>query len=177
MRSLQITRNSPDHDNLVELYRKERNSRLKERYQALYLLSEGKNCTQVAKTIKRSRRTVLNWLNAFNKGGLGAVVLNPPPGRPSRLSEEQKTALKYDVLQHPRDLGYDFSNWEGKNVAFHVSEKFDVELSARQAQRLLHQMGFTLQRPRYHFQKADPKQQDDFVQEFQKKWVLSDPMT
>ena len=177
MRPLHITRSSPDHDALVELYRKEKNLKLKERYQALYLLSEGKNCTQVARTLKRSRRTVLNWLNAFNKEGLDGIVPNPPPGRPSSLSEEQKTALKDDVLQHPRDLGYDFSNWEGKTVAFHVSKKFDVELGVRQAQRLLHQLGFTLQRPRYHFQKADPKQQDDFVQEFQKKWVLSDPTT
>lgn len=176
MRPLQITRSSPDHDELVRLYRKEKNSRLKERYQALYLLSEGNNCTQVARTLKRSRRTVLNWLNAFNEVGIDAIQPALPPGRPSRLSEEQKASLKEDVRKHPRDLGYDFSNWEGKSVVFHVSEKFDVELGVRQAQRLLHQLGFTLQRPKYCFKKANPKQQEDFVQEFQKKWVLSDPM-
>jgi len=177
MKPLQVTRISPNHDELVELYRKEKNPRLKERYQALYLLIEGNNCTEAARTLKRSRRTVLNWLNAFNKGGLDAIVPQLPPGRPSRLSEEQKIALKDDVLHHPRDLGYDFSNWEGKTVAYHVSKRFDVEMSVRQAQRLLHQLGFTLQRPRYYFQKADPRQQDDFVREFQKKWVLSDPTT
>jgi len=98
MRSLQITRKSPDHDGLIDLYKKEENPRLKERYQALYLLCEGNNCTKVAKIIKRSRRTILNWL---------------------------------------------------------------------------HELGFTLQRPRYRFKKADPKQQVKFIQEFQKKWVLS----
>ncbi len=175
MRPLQITRSSPDHDVLVELYRKEKNLKLKERYQALYLLSEGRNCTQVAKMLKRSRRTILNWLNAFNRGGLTAIVPILSPGRPSRLTEEQKTTLKDDVLQHPRDLGYDFSNWEGKHVSQHIKNKFGVLLKVRQCQYLLHELGFTLQRPRYHFQKADPKQQDDFVQKFQKKWILSDP--
>jgi len=177
MKPLQITRNSPDHDDLVELYRKEGNPRKKERYQALYLLCEGNNCTEVAKILKRSRRTILNWLHAFDEGGLDGIVPTLPPGRPSRLTDEQKVVLRDDVLSHPRELGYEFSNWEAKNVAFHVSEKFDVEMGARQAHRLLHELGFTLQRPRYRFKKADPKQQEEFVQEFQKKWVLSNPTT
>jgi len=173
MKPLQITRKSPNHDGLVELYKKEENLRLKERYQALYLLCERNNCTKVAKTLKRSRRTILNWLHAFNEGGLDAIVPTLPPGRSSRLTKEQKAKLRNDVLTHPRDLGYEFSNWEAKSVAFHISKKFDVELGARQAHRLLHELGFTLQRPRYRFKKADPKRQEEFIQKFQKKWVLS----
>lgn len=175
MKPLRIRRTSPDYDELVELYKNEKNSRLKERYQALYLLCEGANCTEVAKMLKRSRRTILNWLHAFNEGGLDGIVPKLPSGRPSRLTGEQKAILKDDVLTHPRELDYEFSNWEGKTVAFHVNKKFDVEIGVRQAQRLLHELGFTLQRPRYHFQKADPKQKERFVQEFQKKLVLSDP--
>ena len=56
----------------------------------------------------------------FNKGGLEAIVPNTPPRRPSSLSEEQKETLKTDVLTHPRELGYEFSNWEGKSVAHHI---------------------------------------------------------
>ena len=177
MKPLQITRSSPDHDELVELYKKEGNSRLKERYQALYLLLEGNTCTKVAKILKCSRRTILNWLHAFNEGGLEGIVPKLPSGRPSRLTDKEKSLLRDDILTHPRELGYDFSNWEAKSVAFHVSKKFDVEMGPRQAHRLLHQLGFTLQRPRYHFKKADPKQQNEFVEKFQKKWVLLEPTT
>ncbi len=46
----------------------------------------------------------------FNEGGLEAIVPNTPPGRLSSLSEEQKEALKTDVLMHPRELGYEISN-------------------------------------------------------------------
>ncbi len=52
MKPLQIMRTSPNHDELIELFKKEENLRLKERYQALYLLCEGKNCTEVGKIIK-----------------------------------------------------------------------------------------------------------------------------
>ncbi len=38
MEKLQITRSSPDYDELVELYKKEKNSKLKERYHALFLI-------------------------------------------------------------------------------------------------------------------------------------------
>ncbi|MFX1260117.1 MAG: transposase [Promethearchaeota archaeon] len=171
MKKLQITRNSPDHDGLVELYKKEKNIKLKERYQALYLMIELKNCSKVAKLIKKSRTTIQTWVNIFNKGGLEAIVPVSPPGRPSRLTKDQKKLLKTDVSMHPRDLGYDFSNWEGKKVSEHIKNKFGVLLKVRQCQYLLHELGLTLQRPIYKFTKADPEEQEEFIQTLKKKKI------
>ena len=176
MEKLQIIRSSPDHDELVELYKKEKNSKLKERYHALFLMHEFMNCTIVAELIKRSRTTIQTWVNMFNEGGLEAIIPNTPSGRPSSLTEEQKETLKADVLTHPRELGHGFSNWEGKNVAHHIKQKFSVELSVRQAQRLLRELGFTLQRPKYKFPKADPEKQKEFLNDFKKVWTLSEKM-
>ena len=58
---------------------------------------------------------------------------------------------------HPRELRYEISNWEGKSVVHNIKQKFYVELSVLQAQSFLHELGFTLQRPKYKFPKADPK--------------------
>jgi transposase len=176
MEKLQITRSLPDHEKLVELYKKEKNSKLKERYHALFLMHEFMNCTTVAELIKKSRKTIQTWVKIFNEDGLKAITPNLPPGRPSRLNEEQKESLKADVLTHPRELGYDFSNWEGKSVAHHIKQKFGVELSVRQVQRLLHEIGFTLQRPRYAFPKADPEKKKEFLTNFKKVWTLSEKM-
>jgi len=176
MEKLQITRSSPDHDRLIELYKREKDSKLKERYHALFLMYEFRNCTTVAELIKRSRRTIQTWVNRFNEGGLEAIIPNAPPGRPSNLTEEQKESLKADVLTHPRELGHRFSNWEGKSVAYHIKQKFSVDLSVRQAQRLLHELGFTLQRPKYKFPKADPVKQKEFLNDFKKVWTLSKKM-
>ncbi|MHA1150900.1 MAG: helix-turn-helix domain-containing protein [Promethearchaeota archaeon] len=176
MEKLQITRSSPDHDELVELYKKEKNSKLKERYHALFLMHEFMNCTTVAELTKRSRRAIQNWVKIFNQGGLETIAPNLPPGRPSNLSKEQKESLKDDVLTHPRELGYDFSNWEGKSVAYHIKQRFSVELGVRQAQRLLHEIGFTLQRPRYAFPKADPEKKKEFLNDFKKVWMVSEKM-
>jgi len=106
-------------------------------------------------------------------GGLKALAPKVSPGRPSRLSLEQKEELKNDVLTHPRELGYDFSNWEGKHVSKHIKNKFGVLLKVRQCQYLLHELGFSLQRPRYAFPKANRDKQERFVQEFKKSWIIS----
>ncbi len=177
MKKLHITRSSPDHDDLVELYKKERKPKLKERYQALYLMIELENCTKVAELIKKSRNTVQTWVKVFNEGGLEAIAPGSPPGRPSRLSDDQKGELKADIMTHPREFGYDFSNWEGKSVAKHIRIKFDISFSVRAAQKLLHSLGFSLQRPRYAFPKADPEKQEEFIQDFKKSWILLDQTT
>ena len=172
MEKLQIIRSSPNHNELVELYKKEKNPKLKELYQALFLMHEFMNCTLVAELIKKSRRTIQTWVNMFNESGLEAIVPNTPPGRPSSLSEEQKETLKMDVLTHPRELGYEFSNWEGKSVSEHIKNKFGVLLKVRQCQYLLYELGFTLQRPRYKFPKANPEKQKEIIQDFKKSWIL-----
>lgn len=177
MEKLQITRSSPDHDELVELYKKESKVKLKERYQALYLMIELQNCTKVAALIKKSRRTVQTWVNIFNEGGLEVIAPESPPGRPSRLSQDQKEELKLDIMTHPRELGYEFSNWEGKSVAEHIHIRFSVSLSVRAAQKLLHNLGFSLQRPKYKFPKADPEKQEEFIRDFKKNWILLDQTT
>ncbi len=174
MEKLQITRSSPDHGELVELYKKESRTKLKERYQALYLMIELRNCTKVAELIKKSRRTVQTWVKTFAEGGLEGLIPNSPPGRPSRLSLDQKEELKLDILRHPRELGYEFSNWEGKSVAEHIHVKFGVFLTVRAAQKLLHALGFSLQRPKYKFPKADPEKQEEFLKSLKKNWILLD---
>ena len=177
MEKLQITRSSPDHDELVELYKKEKNSKLKERYHALFLMHEFINCTTVAELIKKSRKTIQTWVKIFNESGLEAIAPNSPPGRPSRLSQDQKEELKLDIMTHPRELNYEFSDWEGKSVAEHIHIKFGVVLTVRAAQKLLHALGFSLQRPKYKFPKADPEKQEEFVKSFKKNWILLDQTT
>lgn len=128
-----------------------------------------KDCKTVAELVKRSQKTIQNWVNAFNEGGIEGIIPNKPQGRPSRLSKSQMEEIKVDVLTHPRKLGYEFSNWEGKSVSHHIKQKYSVELGVRQCQYILHELELTLQRPRYNFPKANAEKQEEFVNDFKKK--------
>ncbi len=174
MNKLRITRTSPNYEGLVELYKKEKNAKQKVRYLSLVLMHEKRNCGEVAKTIKMSTRSVQLWVNAFNDEGIEGIIINSPPRRPSRLSEEQKEELKRDVATHPRELGYKFSNWEGKHVSEHIKRKFNVSLKVRRCQYLLHELGFSLQHPRYKFPKANTEEQEAFKDEVKKNSIRLD---
>ncbi|MHA1150738.1 MAG: helix-turn-helix domain-containing protein [Promethearchaeota archaeon] len=168
MKKLQITRSSPNYEELVELYKAEKNAKQKVRYHALVLMHEVKNCSKVAEIIKMSDRSVQLWVKSFNIDGLKGIALNSPPGRPSSLSQDQLEELKRDVLTHPRELDYEFSNWDGKSVSEYIKKKFGVDLKVRRCQYILHELGLTLQRPRYDFPKADPEEQEKFIEDFKK---------
>ena len=172
MQKLQITRSAPNRANLLKLYKKEKKVKLRERYLALILMHDFKNCVKVAELMQKTSRTIQLWVNLFNSGGLPSLVPNSPSGRPSRLAEEQKELLKKDVLTDPRALGYEFSNWEGKSVAYHVKKRFGVKLGVRAAQKLLCSLGLSLQRPRYKFPKANADKQKEFVAALKKNSML-----
>jgi len=99
-----MTRSSPNYDELVELYKAEKNAKQKVRYHALVLMHEVRNCTEVAKIIKMSERSVQLWIKDFNKEGLEGIALQSPPGRPSSLNTTQLEILKNDVLTHPHPI-------------------------------------------------------------------------
>jgi len=174
MKKLQLTRTVPGKEEVKELYRKEKDARLKERYHAMYLMHEFQNAGKVAELIGKTKMTLLKWVKAFNEVGIEGLLCDSPSGRPSQLSQEQKDLLKQDILRNPRELGYEFSNWEGKSVAFHISQKFGVHLGVRAAQKLLHKLGLSLQRPRPKLAQADPVAQDAFQTALKKSWQLSD---
>ena len=173
MKKLQITNPTLSFEEIVGLYKKERNLRLKERYHALLLMHELKNCTEVANILMRDRSTIQDWANRFNDGGLDALKPKKGLGKVPTLSEGQMEELTLDVLKHPRELGYDFSNWEGKTVSYHLRKKYGVSLGVRACQKVLHRLGFSLQRPRYAFPNANPEKQDEFRQNLKKKWTHS----
>lgn len=176
MKKLEITRAAPSYERLLFHYKKETDARMREKYHAIVLMHEFKNCTEVAKILKRDRSTIQKWVRKFNDGGLRALKPKHRGGTQARLSPGQLEELMKDILTPPRDLGYEFSNWEGKTVSFHVLKKFGVTLGVRACQITLHKLGFTLQRPRYAFPKANPEKQKAFKVDLKKRWALSTEM-
>ena len=77
-------------------------------------------------------------------------------------------AIKQDLHHSPTDFGYEFVNWTGKSVAFHISKKWGKTLSIRATIDLFHRLHLTLLRPRYQPAKGDAKKQAWFKKALQK---------
>ena len=117
MQKLQIMRTAPNRVNLLRLYKKEKNAKLRERYLALIFMQDFNSCVKVAELLQKSSRTIQLWVNLFNKGGIKALIPHSPPGRPSRLTREEKDLKE---IQQAID---DFISWIPNLVHSSVKNK------------------------------------------------------
>lgn len=122
----------------------------------------GASAYEAARLYGDSPRSVEYWLQRLVSQGLAGLEECDRPGRPGRVSPSEKQKLRSEIRRSPRDLGYDQNLWDGVLLSHHLEERYAVSLSVRQCQRLFHQLGFTLQRPRRQAHEADPLQQEAF---------------
>jgi transposase len=103
-------------------------------------LSQALGCS--ISTIDRARR-------AYLRAGAAGLLPVPPPGRPSRATPEFRAAMAEAVQTPPSDLGYGFTTWSLPRLAAHLKKVTKVGFSEDQLRRLLHQEGFSVQRPKH----------------------------
>ena len=145
-----------------KLYKSCKDARLKERYHAM-LLGFDYEWKEVAKIIHRSYDIILDWIDSYNTKGIDGLKSKKQKGNSPKLTNEQKEKLKEIVLKNPRDIGYDFSNWNAKNLKKVVKDKFCVELSQESVRRNLRKLKFAWKKPEHRFVLADKAEQEKFT--------------
>ena len=68
---------------------------------ALALVLEGASRTEAAEAAGMDRQTLRDWVHRYNEEGIEGLSDRLRPGRPSRLSEEQKAELAELVEEGP----------------------------------------------------------------------------
>lgn len=155
-------------DDFLKLYKKCKDRRLAERYQAMYL-SFKYSWGEIAEIVGRDYQTVLEWARLYNQHGLEGLKLGKPPGRPSSLSKGQLAEIKATVQQSPRALGLSFSNWSLKSVAKWVKDRFGAVFSKEGIRKVLGRLGFVCIKPSYVFVLADIKAQKGFIRKLKRR--------
>lgn len=123
-------------------------SRYNHRLHGILMICHGFSCYEVADILGHSPRTVESWVKKFEKSGFPGLEDEKRPGRPSVIQDETRKALEKDLRRSPREFGYSQSLWDGKLLSHHLSQRYNVKLKVRQCQRLFHQLGFRLRKPR-----------------------------
>lgn len=103
----------------------------------LLMILQGQRTGEIASALGEHTRTIERWRKRFNEQGLAGLLDDTSPGRPSRLSDDDMSALKNDLQSSPQLFGLDSDTWRGKQLQAHLANRYDVELSLRQCQRLL----------------------------------------
>jgi transposase len=117
------------------------------RLRALALLDEGLLPSEVARRVGVDRRSVRRWKAAARKHGEAGVRARDAPGRPPRLKLTQKRRLEGLLLKGPLASGFDTDLWTCPRVAEVIKQRFGVDYHVDHVGRLLHDLGWSPQKP------------------------------
>jgi transposase len=119
------------------------------------LLQQGKGIREVARLVGASPGSVFRWKAALEKGGKEALVAKAHPGRPPRLTAEQKEGLKAILLLGPRAVGFSTDLWTLGRVAQVIQGHCGVKYHPGHVWRILREMGWSPQKPERRARERD----------------------
>jgi transposase len=117
------------------------------RFRALYLKRQGWVQRDIAEALDVSEVALSTWLARARDGGPEALRARPAPGRPPRLSLDQKRSIPELLWHGPEAYGFRGQVWTGARVARVIEEEFGVRYHKAHVCRLLRDLGWTPQQP------------------------------
>jgi transposase len=136
----------------------------------LFLEMEDESCDSIGALFGNSPRTIRNWIKRVNEtGDIESLRSKKHPGRPPRLSDEQRQELKTVIQEPPEKHGIAISIWDGKSLSSYISKRYNIVMKTRTCQRLFRQLGFSLKRARPVVSRADEEKKADSKTKLQEK--------
>lgn len=126
------------------------------RRRAAEYFQERKPLREVARRVRASLSSVKRWKSAWQTGGVDALAAKPHPPRATKLSAVQKGQLVELLLAGPRAAGFRTDLWTCARVAALVRKRFRVKYHPDHLGRILHDLGFSPQKPRQVAREQDP---------------------
>jgi putative transposase len=112
------------------------------------LLKTGKlSQAAIAQQLGVSRMAVSQWATQLAQGGMRALRRRPTPGRPGRLGRKDQKALLGKLKRGALAAGFPTERWTMSRVRQLIEREFGVCYHVHSINRLLAQLGWSLQRP------------------------------
>jgi transposase len=119
------------------------------------LLLEGKGVREVSRLTGASVSSVSRWKEELERGGLEALKAKPHPGRPPRLTAQQKQALDGILVQGAGAAGFRTDLWTLARVTEVIEREFGVRYHPGHVWYILRDMGWTCQKPERRARERD----------------------
>jgi transposase len=134
--------------------------RVARRIHAILLNHDGYTSGQITALLKSPRSRVSEWLKNYERFGYDGLLEGYRPGRPAALTLANHQVLRDILDSGPVAYGYLSGVWTSVMITQVIQEQFGVAYHPGYVCRLLHRLGFSVQRPRRKLIRADPQKQD-----------------
>jgi transposase len=121
--------------------------------------------TDIAKEYGVTRGSVNRWLQWYDADHVDGLRTRVAEGPPPKLTEEQREALTVIIELGPMQAGYQSGVWTGPMIGDLIAERFGVRYHNHHIPKLLHQLRFSVQRPRKRLARADHARQATWLRE------------
>jgi transposase len=145
---------------LRKKYEKVKDSRHRDRIRVVLSLADGCSASQLSKIFLLDADTIRRYFRLYKEGGINGLLENHYAGRHSFLTDPQKDELK----EHLRDNIY----LDVKPIIDYVLQTFKVQYSVAGITKLLHELNFEYKKPKLVPSKANPADQQKWVDEYKK---------
>jgi transposase len=125
------------------------------RRRAAELLGQGKGTNEVARLVGVTPSCVSKWKQALRKRGPEGLRARPHPGRKARLGVAQKRRLVAALTRGAVAAGYDNDLWTCRRVRDLIGKTFGVWYDFNHVGRILHTLGFSVQKPEARARERD----------------------
>ena len=124
---------------------------------------DGRRVVDIAQELEVVRGSVNQWLRWYDTLGVEGLLPRKAPGAPPKLSPEQMEELGHLVDEGPIAAGFSSGMWTGPMVGELIQQRFGVTYHNHHVPRLLHRLGFSVQRPRKRLARADHEAQEYWI--------------
>ena len=134
--------------------------RVARRIHAVLLNHDGLSSGAIAHVLDAPRSKVSQWLGDYEQFGLEALLEGQRSGRPGQLSAPPQRQLADIMDSGPQAYGFLSGVWSAPMVTRVLEEEFAIRYTDRHVRRVLHELGFSVQRPKRVLARADPEAQN-----------------
>lgn len=135
------------------------------RGRAVLCYIERRRVVEISAELDVTRGAVNRWLGWYEAMGIEGLLTGKAPGRTPKLTEAQRRELTEIVEAGPLSAGYPSGVWSGPMIGDLIERRFGVRYHKHNVPRLLHELGFSLQRPRKRLARADGEAQATWLRQ------------
>jgi transposase len=134
--------------------------RVATRLHAVLLNSDGMTSGEIVSLLNAPRSRISEWLRNYAEHGYEGLLEGHRSGGPCKMSKQQKLELCDIIDSGPIAYGYCSGVWTSPMIVRVIEEEFNVTYHPGHVRKMLHDLGFSVQRPTRKLAKADPTEQD-----------------
>jgi len=121
---------------------------------------QGRSVAEMSEDLGVVRSTINRWLQWYDAQGAEGLRTGDRTGAPRRLTDRQLAELADTIEAGPVAAGYAAGVWTGPMIGDWIHRHFGVRYHNHHIPRLLHSLGFSVQRPRKRLARADAEKQE-----------------